>query len=39
MLGGADGYLAKGLPAVELIAAMEKVHAGERLVALDRDAG
>ena len=35
MLGGADGYLAKGLPAVELIAALEKVHAGERIVALD----
>ena len=39
MLGGADGYLAKGLPAVELIAALEKVHAGERIVALDLDRG
>jgi DNA-binding CsgD family transcriptional regulator len=35
MLGGADGYLAKELPAVELVAALEKVHAGERIVALD----
>ncbi len=35
MLGGADGYLGKGLPAVELVAALEKVHAGERIVALD----
>jgi DNA-binding NarL/FixJ family response regulator len=35
MLGGADGYLAKSLPAVELAAAIEKVHAGERIVALD----
>lgn len=35
MLGGADGYLAKGLPAVELVAALEKVYAGERIVAVD----
>jgi DNA-binding NarL/FixJ family response regulator len=35
MLGGADAYLSKSLPAVELMAALEKVHAGERLVALD----
>lgn len=35
MLGGADGYLAKDLPAVELVAALEKVHAGERIVAVD----
>jgi len=35
MLGGADGYLAKELPAGELVAALEKVHAGERLVAVD----
>jgi DNA-binding NarL/FixJ family response regulator len=35
MLGGADGYLSKELPALELIAALEKVHAGERIVALD----
>jgi DNA-binding NarL/FixJ family response regulator len=35
MLGGADGYLSKSLPAVELVAALEKVHAGERLVAVD----
>jgi DNA-binding NarL/FixJ family response regulator len=35
MLGGADGYLAKELPAVELVAALEKVHAGERIVAVD----
>jgi DNA-binding NarL/FixJ family response regulator len=34
MLGGADGYLAKDLPALELVAALEKVHAGERIVAL-----
>lgn len=34
MLGGADGYLSKSLPASELVAAMEKVHAGERIVAL-----
>jgi DNA-binding NarL/FixJ family response regulator len=37
MLGGADGYLAKGLPADELVAALEKVHLGERIVALDLD--
>jgi DNA-binding NarL/FixJ family response regulator len=35
MLGGADGYLAKELPAAELVAALEKVHLGERLVAID----
>jgi DNA-binding NarL/FixJ family response regulator len=35
MLGGADGYLSKKLPALELVAALEKVHAGERIVALD----
>jgi NarL family two-component system response regulator LiaR len=35
MLGGADGYLAKELPALELVAAIEKVQAGERIVALD----
>ena len=35
MLGGADGYLSKSLPASELVAAVEKVHAGERIVALD----
>jgi DNA-binding NarL/FixJ family response regulator len=35
MLGGADGYLSKSLPSFELVAALEKVHAGERIVALD----
>lgn len=35
MLGGADGFLAKALPAVELVAALEKVHKGERIVAVD----
>jgi len=35
MLGGADGYLGKELPAVELVAALEKVHAGERIVSVD----
>ncbi|HEY3528452.1 MAG TPA: response regulator transcription factor [Nocardioides sp.] len=35
MLGGADGYLTKDLPALELVAALEKVHAGERIVAVD----
>jgi DNA-binding NarL/FixJ family response regulator len=35
MLGGADGYLSKALPAQELVAALEKVHAGERIVAVD----
>ena len=35
MLGGADGYLAKDLPALELVAALEKVNAGERIVAVD----
>jgi DNA-binding NarL/FixJ family response regulator len=34
MLGGADGYLAKELPAHELVAALEKVHVGERIVAV-----
>jgi DNA-binding CsgD family transcriptional regulator len=34
LLGGADGYLAKDLPAEELVAALEKVHAGERIVAV-----
>jgi DNA-binding NarL/FixJ family response regulator len=35
MFGGADGYLSKALPASELLVALEKVHSGERLVALD----
>ncbi len=35
MFGGADGYLSKALPAAELVVALEKVHAGERLIALD----
>jgi len=35
MLAGAHGYLSKALPAVELVAALEKVHLGERLVAVD----
>jgi DNA-binding NarL/FixJ family response regulator len=35
MFGGADGYLSKALPASELVVALEKVHSGERLVALD----
>jgi DNA-binding NarL/FixJ family response regulator len=35
MLGGADGYLVKELPALELVAALEKVHAGERIIAVD----
>ncbi len=35
MLGGADGYLSKALPSHELVAALEKIHAGERIVALD----
>lgn len=35
MLGGADAYLSKELPAVELVAALEKVCAGERIVALE----
>jgi NarL family two-component system response regulator LiaR len=34
MLGGADGDLSKELPGVELVAALEKVQAGERIVAL-----
>jgi DNA-binding NarL/FixJ family response regulator len=35
MLGGADGYIGKELPALELVAALEKVHAGERIVAVE----
>jgi DNA-binding NarL/FixJ family response regulator len=35
MFGGADAYLSKALPASELVVALEKVHAGERLIALD----
>jgi DNA-binding NarL/FixJ family response regulator len=35
MLGGADGYLSKDLPGVELVAALEKVHAGERIIAVE----
>jgi DNA-binding NarL/FixJ family response regulator len=35
MLAGASGYLSKALPAEELVAALEKVHLGERLVAVD----
>jgi NarL family two-component system response regulator LiaR len=35
MLDGAAGYLSKSLPAVELVAALEKVYAGERIVAVD----
>ena len=35
MLAGAHGYLSKSLPAEELVAALEKVHLGERLVAVD----
>jgi len=35
MLAGAHGYLSKALPAVELVAALEKVHLGERLVAVE----
>jgi DNA-binding NarL/FixJ family response regulator len=35
MLGGADGYVSKELPALELVAALEKVQAGERIIALD----
>jgi NarL family two-component system response regulator LiaR len=35
MLAGAHGYLSKALPATELVAALEKVHLGERLVAVD----
>jgi DNA-binding NarL/FixJ family response regulator len=35
MLAGAHGYLSKALPAEELVAALEKVHLGERLVAVD----
>jgi DNA-binding NarL/FixJ family response regulator len=38
MFGGADGYLSKALPASELVVALEKVHAGERLIALDEPA-
>ena len=36
---GAHGYLSKALPADELVAALEKVHLGERLVAVDQLAG
>jgi DNA-binding NarL/FixJ family response regulator len=39
MLGGADGYISKELPAHELVAALEKVHSGERIVALDLTPG
>ncbi len=43
MLDGASGYLSKALPATELVAALEKVYAGERIVAVDarcrRDGG
>jgi NarL family two-component system response regulator LiaR len=35
MLAGAHGYLSKALPATELVAALEKVHLGERLVAVE----
>lgn len=35
MHAGAHGYLSKALPAAELVAALEKVHLGERLVAVD----
>lgn len=35
MLDGAAGYLSKSLPAAELVAALEKVYAGERIVAVD----
>ncbi len=35
MRAGAHGYLSKSLPAVELVAALEKVHLGERLVAVE----
>jgi NarL family two-component system response regulator LiaR len=35
MLGGADGYVSKELPGAELVAALEKVQAGERIIALD----
>ncbi len=36
MLAGAHGYLSKALPAEELVAALEKVHLGERLVAVEQ---
>ena len=36
MRSGAHGYLSKALPAEELVAALEKVHLGERLVAVDQ---
>ena len=36
MHDGAHGYLSKALPAAELVAAIEKVHLGERLVAVDK---
>lgn len=35
MRSGAHGYLSKALPAAELVAALEKVHLGERLVAVE----
>jgi DNA-binding CsgD family transcriptional regulator len=35
MRDGAAGYLSKSLPATELVAALEKVYAGERIVAVD----
>jgi two-component system, NarL family, response regulator LiaR len=35
MLAGAHGYLSKALPAAELVAGLEKVHLGERLVAVE----
>jgi NarL family two-component system response regulator LiaR len=35
MLDGAAGYLSKALPAAELVAALEKVYVGERIVAID----
>jgi DNA-binding NarL/FixJ family response regulator len=35
MLDGASGYLSKALPGAELVAALEKVYAGERIVAVD----
>jgi NarL family two-component system response regulator LiaR len=35
MRSGAHGYLSKALAAEELVAALEKVHLGERLVAVD----
>jgi NarL family two-component system response regulator LiaR len=35
MAEGAHGYLSKALPAAELVIALEKVHLGERLVAVE----